>query len=153
MMFEYAGGAFTPLSPYPVHFAAPPRAPAHAAFRDFLDPPADGPPPVGLKAERMRKEGTLKTKVVIGSGLGTKKAEARAEMRLLASAVLMSATDISDSGRQRPERAPEPTPEPAPKPEPKPEADTEPEARPEAEPDAAPEAAASALSLLAEVIG
>ena len=73
----------------------------------------------------------------------------RAEMRLLARAVLMSATDISDSGRQRPERAPAPTPEPAPRPE----ADTEPEARPETEPDAAPEAAASALSLVAEVIG
>ena len=38
----------------------------------------------------------------------------RAEMRLLARAVLMSATDISDSGRQRPERAPEPTPRPEP---------------------------------------
>ena len=73
----------------------------------------------------------------------------RAEMRLLARAVLMSATDISDSGRQRPEREPEPTPEPAPKPE----AEPQPETEPDAAPDAAPEAAASALSLVAEGIG
>ena len=70
-------------------------------------------------------------------------------MRLLASAVLMSATDISDSawlsgGRTAPELRPELKPT---KPKPK----LKPEPEPEPEREGEPEAAASALNLSTEV--